>query len=120
MYCITNGRQTELNIRGVYRSLKMIYQTTKEARGMMESLKEPEMKKNMNNMQLAAETMQNTKKNLDSSIQEIKMTGVIEEAPELLRAVRENKSSMSEVTSAVKEMRASITALRNELRYIFR
>jgi uncharacterized protein YoxC len=78
------------------------------------------MKKNMNNMQLAAETMQNTSKNLDCSMQEIKRTGVFEKASELLRVVRENKSSMNEVTSAVKEMRVSITALRNELRYIFR
>jgi NAD-specific glutamate dehydrogenase len=66
-----------------------------------------------------AETMQNASKNLDSSIQEIKRTGVFEEASELLRVARENKSSMSEMTSAVKEMQVSITALRNELKHIF-
>ena len=120
MYCIINGRQTELNIRGVYRSLKMIYQINQEVKETRKSLGEPEIVKNMNNMRLAAETMQNASKNLDSSIQEIKRTGVFEEAPGLLRVVRENKGSMSEVTSAVKEMRVSITALYNELRYIFR
>jgi|RhiMetStandDraft_8_1073273.scaffolds.fasta_scaffold25342_2 uncharacterized protein YydD (DUF2326 family) len=120
MYCIINGRQTELNIRGVYRSLKMIYQINQEVKETRKSLGEPEMIKNMNNMRLAAETMQNASKNLDSSIQEIKRTGVFEEASGLLRVARENKGSMSEVTSAVKEMRVSITALRNELRYIFR
>ena len=120
MYCIINGRQTELNIRGVYRSLKMIYQINQEVKETRKSLGEPEIVKNMNNMRLAAETMQNASKNLDSSIQEIKRTGVFEEASGLLRVVRENKGSMSEVTSAVKEMRVSITALRNELRYIFR
>jgi hypothetical protein len=41
-----------------------------------------------------AETMQNASKNLDSSIQEIKRTGVFEEASELLRVARENKSNV--------------------------
>jgi hypothetical protein len=120
MYCIVNGRQTELNIRGVYRSLKLIYQINQEVKETRKSLGEPRMIKNMNNMHLAAETMHIASKNLDSSIQEIKRTGVFEKASELLRIARENKSSMGEVTSAVKEMRVSITALRNELRYTFR
>jgi DNA repair ATPase RecN len=120
MYCIINGRQTKLSIRGVYRSLKMIYEINREVKETRKSLGEPELIKNMNNMRLAAETMQNTSKTLDGSIQEIKSTGVFNEASELLRITHENKSSMSEVISAVKEMRVSITALRNELRYIFR
>jgi methyl-accepting chemotaxis protein len=116
MYCTINGRQTELNIRGVYRSLKTIYQINKGVRETMKSLREPEMIKNMDNMRLAAESMQNTSKKIESSIQEIKRTGVFEEVSELLRVARENKSSMSEITTAVKEMKVSITALRNELR----
>ena len=109
-----------MNIRGVYRSLKMIYQINQEVKETTKFLGEPEMIKNMNNMDLAAEIMQNTSKNLDNSIQEIKRTGIFEEASDLLRVARENKSSMSEVTSALKEIQISITALRNELRYIFR
>jgi methyl-accepting chemotaxis protein len=116
MYCIINGRQTELNIRGVYRSLKKIHQINKGVKETMKSLREPEMIKNMDNMRLAAETMQNTSKKIESSIQEIKRTGVFEEASELLRGARENKSGMSEITTAVKKMQVSITALRNELR----
>jgi methyl-accepting chemotaxis protein len=119
VYCPINGRQTELNIRGLYRSLKKVYQINKGVKEIRKSLREPEMIKNMDNMRLAREAMQNTSKNLGSSIQEIKRTGVSEEASELLRVARENKSSMSEMTSAVKEMQVSITALRNELRHIF-
>ena len=119
MYCTINGRHTELNIRGVYRSFKKIYQINQGVKEIRKSLREPEMIKNMDNMRLAAETLQNTSKNLKSSIQEIKRTGVFEEASEVLRVARENKSSMSEMTSAVKEMQVSITALRNELRHIF-
>ena len=119
MYCTINGRHTELNIRGVYRSLKKIYQINQGVKEIRKSLREPEMIKNMDNMRLAAEAFQNTSKNLGSSIQEIKRTGAFEEASELLRVARENKSSMSEMTSAVKEMQVSITALRNELRHIF-
>jgi hypothetical protein len=109
-----------MNIRGVYRSLKMIYQINQEVKETTKFLGEPEMIKNMNNMDLASEIMQNTSKNLDNSIQGIKRTGIFEEASDLLRVARENKSSMSEVTSALKEIQISITALRNELRYIFR
>lgn len=101
---------------GVYRSLKEIYQINKEVKETMKSLREPEMIENMDNMRLAAETMQNASKKIESSIQEIKRTGVFEEASELLRVARENKSSMSEITTAVKEMQVSITALRNEFR----
>jgi protein subunit release factor A len=108
-----------LNIRGVYRSLKKIYQINNVVSEIRRSLRELEMIKNMDNMRRAAEAMQNTSKNLGSSIQEIKRTGVFEEASELLRVARENKSSMSEMTSAVKEMQVSITALRNELKHIF-
>jgi hypothetical protein len=115
MYCTINRRQTELSIRGVYRSLKKIYQINKGVKETMKSLKEPEMIKNMDNMRLAAETMQNASKKIESSIQEIKMTGVFE-ASELLKVARENKSSMSEITTAVKKLQVSITALRNELR----
>ena len=107
-----------MNIRGVYRSLKKIYQINQGVKEIRKSLREPEMIKNMDNMRLAAETMQNTSKNLKSSIQEIKRIGVFEEASEVLRVARENKSSMSEITSAVKEMQVSITALRNELKHI--
>jgi hypothetical protein len=116
MYCTIKGRQTELNIRGVYRSLKKIYQINKGVKETMKSLREPEMIKNMDNMRLAAETMQNTSNKIESSIQEIKRIGVFEEASELLRVARENKSSMSEITTAVKKLQVSITALRNELR----
>jgi methyl-accepting chemotaxis protein len=119
MYCTTNRRQTELNIRGVYRSLKKIYQINKGVKEIRKSLREPEMIKNMDNMRLAAETMQNTSKKIESSIQEIRRTGVFEEASELLRVSRKNRSSVSEITTAVKEMQVSITALRNELRHTF-
>jgi hypothetical protein len=49
------------------------------------------MIKNMDNMHLAAETMQNTSKNIESSIQEIKRTGVFEKASKLIRVARENE-----------------------------
>ena len=119
MYCTINGRHTELNIRGVYRSLKKIYQINQGVKEIRKSLREPEMIKNMDNMRLAAETTQSTSKKIKSSIQEIERTGIFEEASEVLRVARENKSSMSEITSEVKEMQVSITALRNELKHIF-
>ena len=106
----------KLSIRGIYRSLKKIYQINQGVKEIRKSLREPEMIKNIDNMRLAAETMQNTSKKLESSIQEIKKTGVFEEASEVLKAAHENKNNMSEITSAIKEMQVSIKALRDELR----
>ena len=106
----------------VYRSLEKIYQTTKEARGMMESLKEPEMVKNIDNMRLAAEAIERTSKKIESSVLEIKKTGILEEASEVLEAARntltsvENKTNMGEITSAIKEMLESVRELIDELR----
>jgi uncharacterized coiled-coil DUF342 family protein len=106
----------KLSIRGIYRSLKKIYQINQGVKEIRKSLREPEMIKNIDNMRLAAETMQNTSKKLESSIQEIKKTGVFEEASKVLKAAHENKNNMSEITSAIKEMQVSIKALRDELR----
>jgi hypothetical protein len=49
MYRTINGRQTELNIRGVYRSLKKIYQINQGVKETRKSLREPEMIKNLDN-----------------------------------------------------------------------
>jgi uncharacterized protein YydD (DUF2326 family) len=106
----------KLSIRGIYRSLRKIYQINQVIKEIRKSLRKPEMIKNMDNIRLAAETMQNTSKRLESSIQEIKKTGVFEEASEVLRVARENKNNMNEITSAIKEMQVSIAALRDELR----
>ena len=65
------------------------------------------MIKYMDNMRLAAETLQHTSKKIESSIQEIRRTGVFEEASELLRVSRKNRSSVSGITTAVKEMQVS-------------
>jgi uncharacterized protein YoxC len=106
----------------VYRSLEKIYQTTKEARGMMESLKEPEMVKNIDNMRLTAEAIERTSRKIESSVLEIKKTGILEETSEVLEAARntltsvENKTNMGEITSAIKEMLESVRALIDELR----
>lgn len=105
----------KLSIRGVYRSLKKIYQINQGVKEFRKSLSEPEMIKNMDNMRLAAEAIENTSKKLESSILEIKKTGIFEEASEVLKAARENKNNISGITSAVKELQMSITALRDEL-----
>jgi methyl-accepting chemotaxis protein len=106
----------------VYKSLERIYQTTKEARGMMESLREPEMVKNIDNIRLTAEAIERTSNKIENSVLEIKKIGILEEASELLEAARntltsgEYKNNISEVTSAIKEMLESIRALTDELR----
>jgi methyl-accepting chemotaxis protein len=106
----------------VYKSLEKIYQTTKEARVMTESLREPAMVKNIDNIRLTAEAIERTSKKIEDSILEIKRTGILEEASEMLEAAHntltsgEYRNNISEITSAIKEMLESIKALIDELR----
>jgi hypothetical protein len=106
----------------VQNSLEKISQTTQTAKEIIESLKDPEMVRNIDNMRLAVEAVQKTSIKVESMVLETKQTGVIDEAKEVLRSARntissvENKETLAEVTSAIKEMLLSIRALVDELK----
>ena len=106
----------------VHESLEKIHQTTQEAKEIMESLRKPEMVKNFDNIRLTAEAIEGTSRRIETSVLEIKKTQILEKASETFVALRgtlsstENKNSMSEVTSSVKEMLLSLKLLIDELR----
>jgi hypothetical protein len=106
----------------VFGSLEKICQTTQGVKEMMESFREPEMVKNIDNMRLTAEAIENTSKRIETLVVEIKKTGVIEEISETLVAARntltsaDNKKTMNELASAIKEMLMAITALIDEMK----
>lgn len=103
-------------------SIEKIHQTTQEAKQIMESLRKPEMVKNIDNIRLTAEAIESTSKRLENSVLEIKKTQLLEKASETLVAAREalsspeNKNNLSEVTSTVKEAILSLTGLIDEIR----
>ena len=103
-------------------SIEKIHQTTQEAKEIMESLRKPEMVKNIDNIRLTAEAIESTSKRLENSVLEIKKTQLLEKASETLVAAREalsspeNKNNLSEVTSTVKEAILSLTGLIDEIR----
>jgi hypothetical protein len=88
----------------------------------MESLRKPEMVKNIDNIRLTAEAIESTSKRLENSVLEIRKTQLLEKASETLVAAREalaspeNKNNLSEVTSTVKEAILSLTGLIDEIR----
>jgi hypothetical protein len=106
----------------VHESLEKIHRTTRETKDIMESLRNPEMVKNFDNIRLTAEAIESTSRRLEASVLEIKKTRILERASETLEAVREtlssptNKNNMSEVTSSVKETLISLQSLIDELR----
>ena len=103
-------------------SIEKIHQTTQEAKEIMESLRKPEMVKNIDNIRLTAEAIESTSKRLENSVLEIRKTQLLEKASETLVAAREaltspeNKNNLSEVTSTVKEAILSLTGLIDEIR----
>lgn len=103
-------------------SIEKIHQTTQEAKQIMESLRKPEMVKNIDNIRLTAEAIESTSKRLENSVLEIRKTQLLEKASETLVAAREalsspeNKNNLSEVTSTVKEAVLSLTGLIDEIR----
>ncbi len=103
-------------------SIEKIHQTTQEAKQIMESLRKPEMVKNIDNIRLTAEAIESTSKRLENSVLEIRKTQLLEKASETLVAAREalsspeNKNNLSEVTSTVKEAILSLTGLIDEIR----
>ena len=81
------------------------------------------MVKNIDNMRLTAEAIENTSKRMETLVVEIKKTGVFEEITETLVAARntltsaDNKKMMNELASAIKEMFMAITALIDEMKF---
>jgi hypothetical protein len=106
----------------VYGSLEKISQTTQEVKGIMVSIMQPEMVKNIENMRLAVEAIENTSRRVETLVIEIKKTGFFEKASETLAAARnsltseDNKKNMSEVMAEIREMLLSITSLIDELK----
>lgn len=106
----------------VYGSLEKISQTTQGVKGIMVSITQPEMVKNIENIRLAVEAIENTSRRVETLVIEIKKTGFFEKSSETLVAARnsltseDNKKNMSEVMTEIREMLLSIKSLIDELK----
>jgi hypothetical protein len=119
----------QIGTPGVQESLDKVRQTATIAKEVMESLKSPEMVKNIENIRLISENMNEASTKMQDTVKQLKETGVIDEAKELIKSAKSkidsfggsgeggiNGQDLRDVTTAVKEMFESIKGLVDELK----
>jgi cell fate (sporulation/competence/biofilm development) regulator YmcA (YheA/YmcA/DUF963 family) len=112
----------ELGSSDVHKSLERIRETATTAQSIIESLKDPQMVKNIENLRITAEAMLNVSAKVDNMLNEIKQTGVIDEASTTIKSARKTMESaeinqnFAEMISAIREMLQSIRSLAEELK----
>lgn len=119
----------QIGTPGVQESMEKVRQTATIAKEIMESLSSPEMVKNIENIRLISENMNEASTKMQNTMKQLKETGVIDEAKELIKSAKSKINSfggsgeggisgqdLHDVTSSVKEMLESIRGLVDELR----
>lgn len=113
---------------GVVESLNQIKDTAKTVRGIIQDLSTPEMVKNMENFRIISENMNEASTKMQNTVNQLKETGVIYEASDLIKSTKGKIDSFGEVgengiaghdikeiSVASKEMLLSIKDLMNEI-----
>lgn len=119
----------QIGTPGVQESMDKVRQTATVAKEIMESLKSPEMVKNIENIRLISENMNEASTKMQNTMNQLKETGVIDEAKELIKSAKGKIDSfggsgegsitgqdLRDVTTAVKDMLESIKGLVDELK----
>jgi len=108
---------------GVQESFGNIMDTAKIVKEIIEVLKTPEMVKNIENVRLISENMNDVSARMQNTLKHLEETGVITEAKGLVRTAKNTMDSFSgsgqdlhEISTSIKEMFKSIRALVDELR----
>jgi len=118
----------QIGTPGVVESLNNVKETASKVNEIIQSLKTPEMVKNIENFRLISENVNQAATKMQNTMQQLKETGVIDQASNLLISAKEkidsfdydgeksiNGQDLREVSVATKEMFVSIKDLINEL-----
>ena len=127
----------ELGTPGVQETFEVIREITVTAKEIMETLKTPEWQQNIENFRLISENMNSLSARMDKATAELKETGIIDDAKELITIVRSKIGSfggggdgqesaaaaggisgqdLKELSTSFKEMLEAVKALASELR----
>ncbi len=112
----------ELGSPGVQESLGKILGAANAAKDIMETFKTPEFVKNVENMKLTAESIQNSTLRIENAVIEMKQSGMFEQAREILKSANRTFGTVSdsrglgEISDSLKVALNSITDLVNELK----
>lgn len=122
----------ELGTPGVQETFDKIREVAITAKEIMETMKTPEWQQNIENIRLISQNFNQASERMERTTKELKETGVIDDAKELIKTAKEKIGSfgggaegggggmgmqdLKEVTTAVKEMLESIKGLVDELK----
>jgi hypothetical protein len=116
----------QIGTPGVQESLNKVRQTAVIANEMIQALKAPEIVKNIENIRLISENMNEASTKIQNTMQQLRETGVIDEATDLIKFVKSKINSfgdgsisgqdLRDVSIAIKEMLESIKDLVDELK----
>lgn len=115
-------RLTELGTPGMMESLEKIKEIATTIQEIEDSLKAPPMLKNIENMNLTSEAMQNVAKNIKNIRSELDATGIIEEARNTSTIVGMNSNfnkkiqNLKVLATDCKDIARSVKELTNELK----
>ena len=115
-------RLTELGSPGMMESLEKIKEIATTIQEIEDSLKAPPMLKNIENMTLTSEAMQNVAENIRNIRSELDATGIIEEARNTSTIVGMNSTfnkkiqNLKDLSLSCKDIARSVKELTNELK----
>lgn len=78
----------ELGTPGVRESFDIIKETAVIAKEIMETMKTPEWQQNMQNIRIISENMNSASARMDRTTKELKETGVIDDAKDLIKGIK--------------------------------
>jgi len=119
----------QIGTPGVQDSLSKVKETATIVNEIIQGLKTPEIVKNIENLRLISENMNEASTKMQNTLQQLRETGVIDEAAELIKSTKGkidsfddggegsiNGQDLRDVSTATKEMLVSIKDLMIELK----
>lgn len=112
----------ELGTPEVQASLENIRETARIAKELIDSLKDPAIVANIENVRRTAESFEKSSARMETTVAEIKSSGVLDEVKGAVGSARRTMDSlgqgkgMGETVDALKEMLRSVSELVEELR----
>ena len=83
----------QIGTPGVQESMDKVRETATIAKEIMEALKTPEIVKNIENIRLISENMNEASTKMQNTMNQLKETGVIDEAKELIKSTKSKINS---------------------------
>ncbi len=106
---------TEIGSPGMMESLEKIKEIATTIQEIEDSLKDPPMLKNIENMNLSSEAMQNAAVNIRTIRSELDATGIIEEA-RITSALSKEIQNLTDLTTSFKDIARSVKELMDEVK----